>query len=109
MVCRVECDLVVSRRALTSETSCIQKQRRLTIQIPMSNNPRITLYKEAMSLEEQRSRLQAELDRITSRLSAVQSQLFEDGSPAVSTVAISATPATPSARATRRSRGRAGR
>ena len=58
------------------------------IDIPMSNNPRIALYREAMSLEEKRAGLQAELDRVTSRLSSVQSQLF--GSKASSASATSA-------------------
>jgi hypothetical protein len=45
----------------------------------MSNNPRIALYREAISLEEQRARLQSELDQLTSRIDAVQSQLFAGG------------------------------
>jgi hypothetical protein len=77
-----------------------------TIDGPMSNNPRIGLYREAMSLEDQRARLQAELERITSRLSAVQSQLFD----VESSVAVASSP-TASAASTggRRSRGRSRR
>ena len=59
---------------------------RPNIDIPMSNNPRIALYREAMSLEEKRASLQAELDRLTSRLSSVQSQLF--GSKAAAAAAF---------------------
>jgi hypothetical protein len=57
----------------------------------MSNNPRIALYREAISLEEQRSRLQADLDRLTSRLNAIQSELFtdEESSPSTSTAQVS--------------------
>ena len=73
----------------------------------MSNNPRIGLYKEAMSLEEQRGRLQAELDRVNSRLNAVQSQLFDVESSAISAPAVSAAPAVSSGG--RRSRGRSRR
>jgi hypothetical protein len=57
----------------------------------MSNNPRIALYREAISLEEQRSRLQADLDRLTSRLNAIQSELFdgEESSPITSSLQVS--------------------
>ena len=57
----------------------------------MSNNPRIALYREAISLEEQRSRLQADLDRLTSRLNAIQSELFdgEESSPTTSSSTVS--------------------
>lgn len=72
----------------------------------MSNNPRIALYKEAMTLEEQRARLQTELDRVLSRLNAVQSQLF-DGDTVGSAVASSSAPAAVSVG--RRGRGRSRR
>jgi hypothetical protein len=62
-----------------------------TISGPMSNNPRIALYREAISLEEQRSRLQADLDRLTSRLNAIQSELFtgEESSPTTASMQVS--------------------
>src|SRR4051812_32610250 len=71
---------------------------------PMSNNPRIALYREAISLEEQRARLQAELDRLTSRLTAIQSQLFADEG-SVSSAPTTSKPAVN----VRRSNGRSGR
>lgn len=42
------------------------------------NNPRIALYREAMSLEEQRATLQAQLDFITTRLASIKTNLFSD-------------------------------
>lgn len=72
----------------------------------MSNNPRIALYKEAMTLEEQRARLQTELDRVLSRLNAVQSQLF-DGDTTGSSVVSASAPAAVSVG--RRGRGRSRR
>jgi hypothetical protein len=77
-----------------------------TIGGPMSNNPRIGLYREAMSLEDQRARLQTELERITSRLNAVQSQLFDvESSAAVG----SSSAASAASTGGRRSRGRSRR
>jgi len=73
----------------------------------MSNNPRIGLYREAMALEDQRARLQAELERVTSRLNAVQSQLFDVESSAASAPTASAAPAVSTSG--RRSRGRSRR
>jgi hypothetical protein len=73
----------------------------------MSNNPRIALYKEAMALEEQRARLQSELDKLTSRLSAVQSQLFDGETSPVS--APKATSASTSTSTVRRAGGRSRR
>lgn len=79
-----------------------------TISLPMSNNPRIALYREAMSLEEDRARLQAELDRLTSRLSAIQGQLFDgEGSAPVSS--STSTSASTSSAGLRRSAGRSRR
>ncbi len=42
------------------------------------NNPRIALYREAMSLEEQRATLQAQLDVISTRLTSIKTNLFTD-------------------------------
>src|SRR5215207_264810 len=78
----------------------------------MSNNPRIALYREAISLEEQRARLQSELDQLTSRLDGIQSQLFAGEGSAVkasaSRASASATAVSPAAGA-RRSAGRSRR
>jgi hypothetical protein len=41
----------------------------------MSTNPRVALYREAISLEEKRAGLQTEIDRLTARLSAIQNEL----------------------------------
>lgn len=72
----------------------------------MSNNPRIALYKEAMALEQERARLQAEIDQVTSRLNAIQGQLFEGGGEGT----ISSAPAVSApARNVRRSGGRSRR
>ena len=83
-----------------------------TISDPMSNNPRIALYREAISLEEQRARLQSELDQLTSRLDGIQSQLFAGEGSAVKTstfkASASASAASPAAGA-RRSAGRSRR
>jgi hypothetical protein len=71
----------------------------------MSNNPRIALYREAMALEEQRARLQADVDRLTSRINAIQSQLFAGES----TSSSSSAPAPVQASSPRRSGGRSKR
>jgi hypothetical protein len=78
----------------------------------MSNNPRIALYREAISLEEQRARLQSELDQLTSRLDGIQSQLFAGEGSAVKAPAASASASTSTASpaaGARRSGRRAGR
>jgi hypothetical protein len=75
----------------------------------MSNNPRIGLYREAMSLEDQRARLQTELERITSRLNAVQSQLFDVESSVAVASSSAASSASSASTGGRRSRGRSRR
>jgi hypothetical protein len=45
-------------------------------------NPRIALYKEAISLEERRAALQAQVDEVGAKLAAIKSQLFDSFAPA---------------------------
>ena len=51
----------------------------------MSMNPRVALYREAISLEEKRADLQAEIDRLTRRLAAIQSSLIASENTLAST------------------------
>jgi len=44
----------------------------------LMNKDRINLYKEAMSLEEKRAQIQAQLDEILVRLSEIKNNLFDD-------------------------------
>jgi len=68
------------------------------------NPSRLSLYKEALALEERKAALESELAAIVSRLIPIQSQLFGGGSPAQTTV-IPKTPARTSVKA----KARAGR